>query len=90
MSSGLFTMRLLPEEEHLFSMASSVTGRSKADLVRSIVFPALESLVADKSVCYVNGDEYARIWQDMSQGKASEDVAFEKKMLEEEEHFWTK
>ena len=67
-----------------------VTGRSKADLVRSIVFPALESLVAEKFVGYVNWDEYARIWQDMSQGKTSKDVAFEKKMLEEEEHFWTK
>ena len=90
MSSGLFTMRLLPEEEHLFSIASSVTGRSKADLVRSIVFPALESLVAEKSVSYVSGDEFTRIWKDMSEGKTPEDTAFEKKMLEEEEHFWTK
>ena len=37
MGTILFTMRLLPDEERLFSSVAKLTGRTKADLVRSIM-----------------------------------------------------
>ena len=88
MASTLFTMRLLPEEEHLLAAASKLTGRSQSDLVRSILVPALEKLIADNSVAYVSGEEFVQIWKDLSQGKTSEDAAFQKQLFEEEEKFW--
>ena len=90
MASTLFTMRLLPEEEHLLAAASKLTGRSQSDLVRSILVPALEKLIADNSVAYVSGEEFVQIWKDLSQGKTSDDVAFQKQLFEEEEKFWAK
>lgn len=89
MSSCRLTIRLLPEEARMLAMASAMTGRSKADLVRSILFPVLESLVTGNSVCYADKDEFTSLWNDLSKGKTSEDRAFEQKMLKEEERFWT-
>ena len=54
MASNLFTMQLLHEEEQLLTTASKLTDRSKSDLVRSIVVPALENLVADQGSCHEN------------------------------------
>ena len=88
MASTLCTMRLLPEEEQLWAAASGRTGRAQSGLGGSSVVPALEKLIADNSVAYVSGEEFVQIWKDLSQGKTSEDAAFQKHLFEEEEKFW--
>lgn len=90
MGTNLFTMRLLPDEERLFSSVAKLTGRTKADLVRSIMFPALESMLADKATAIVDSQDFEEMWTYFSHGKTAKDVEVEKKLLAEEEEFWSK
>lgn len=48
MASELFIMSLFPKEAHLFLPAAKLTGRTEADLGRSMLLPAMESTLAGK------------------------------------------
>ena len=61
MSTKRFTMRLSPDEERLLSSVAKLTGHTKADLVRSIMFQALESMLADKSTAMVDPQDFEKM-----------------------------
>ena len=88
MPSGLFIMRLSPEERRLLSTAAKATGLTQAELVRSILFPVLASMKAERTAM-VNSDTLEELWTHLSQGKTAEDVKLEKQLLAEEEAFWS-
>lgn len=89
MSTKRFTMRLSPDEERLLSSVAKLTGHTKADLVRSIMFQALESMLADKVTAMVDPQDFEKMRTYFSQGKTAKDVEFEKQLLAEEEKFWS-
>ncbi len=90
MGTKRFTMRLSQEEERLLSAVAKLTAHTKADLVRSIMFPALESMLANKATAMVDPQDFEKMWTYFSHGKTAKDVEFEKQLLAEEEKFWSK
>lgn len=88
MPSSLFIMRLSPQEKRLLSTAAKSTGLTQAELVRSIVFPVLASMSANRTA-RVDAQTFEKLWSDLSRGKTPEDVELEKKLLAREAAFWS-